>query len=48
LLLSFPAPDRQMRILGAIVFSQSSGVVTIGTAELIECRPIRSQAIGDE
>jgi len=37
-----------MRIPGAIVVSQSSGLVAICIAEIIECHPIRSQAVDDE
>ena len=33
LLFSLTAPDRRMRILGTIVFSQPARTVTIGTAE---------------
>jgi len=48
-LLSLPMPDWQMRILRSTVFTETRGLVTIGTAKVIEeCRPIRSQSIGEE
>ena len=42
LLFSLPPSDRQMRILGTIVVSQSAGPMAISTAKIIECRTIRS------
>ena len=48
LLFSLTAPDRQMRILGTIVFSQPAGAVTIGTAELARRGAIGRQAVSDD
>jgi hypothetical protein len=49
LLFSFSAPDRQMRILGSIVVTETTGLMmAICTTKVVEYRPIRSQATGDE
>jgi hypothetical protein len=49
LLFSFSAPNRQMRILGSIVVTETTGLMmAICTTKVVEYRPIRSQATGDE
>jgi hypothetical protein len=46
--LTLPSSNGEMRVLCAIVFTQTSRLMTIGEAQAIERRAIRTQPVGND